>query len=362
MKILVVGDFHSDIHEQAFFNAFLALGMDTSKFSWVDFYKGYHLAGVTLNTFLDKFLFLYYRFQNKFLIGPVLNNINKKLLQQCEKIKPDFIFVYKGIPIFPSTLQKIKKKNILIFAYNNDDPFGAGYPFYVWRHYLAGLPFYDYIFSYRQKNINDYKNLGYTNVDLLRSYFIESKNYPITDYKGSRSLADVSFIGHYENDGRDEVIKYLLDNGINLTLNGPEWHRSKYYEYFSSRCGNIEAIRGEQYNIALNSTKICLVFLSKLNNDTYTRRCFEIPAAKSFMLCQYSDDISNVFQEKRDAEFFRSKEELLEKILFYLKNDEIRDCIAASGYNRLLKDQHEVKDRANTVISTYEKLVLEGRS
>ena len=33
---------------------------------------------------------------------------------------------------------------------------------------------------------------------------------------------DVVFVGHFEDDGRDEVFKYLIENGVNLKIFGPE--------------------------------------------------------------------------------------------------------------------------------------------
>ena len=46
-------------------------------------------------------------------------------------------------------------------------------------------------------------------------------------------------------------------------------------------------------------------FFSRLNRDTYTRRCFEIPAAGTLMLCDYSDHAATLFAPGREADFFR---------------------------------------------------------
>ena len=41
MKILIVGDFHSQIYEEALYNAFLELSFEVGKFSWWQHFKGY---------------------------------------------------------------------------------------------------------------------------------------------------------------------------------------------------------------------------------------------------------------------------------------------------------------------------------
>lgn len=355
-KILVVGDFHSKIHELAIYNALNNQGYNVVKFSWVDYFKGY-LPSQRDSTKKNIFLEIYYRLQNKFLIGPTIYEINKGLISYILAEKPDLVFVYRGTLLLPSTLKKINKMGITVFAYNNDDPFSDNYPKYFWRHYLKGLKYYSHIFAYREKNIKEYNRMNFYNVSLLRSYFIKERNFYIDDkLPTNKYVAPVSFIGHWENDCRDELFREVIESGIKLQIYGPEWHRSKYYKYFLSNMDEIINLKDDAYNIAINSTKIALVFLSKLNNDTYTRRCFEIPATKTLMLCEYTDDMNSMFEEGKEAEYFRNKEELVQKVRYYLSHDEEREKIAEAGYQRLLKDGHEVNDRVKEIARVYENL------
>jgi len=340
MKILIVGDFIFPIYEQAFYNAFLKLGYkNVSKFVIGDYLQ-------------DRKFFI--KLQNKFLCGPILWRINKDLISCVEMEKPDLIFVYRGNAIFDKTIQELRKNGALVFGYNNDDPFSKKHPFYLFRHFRKSVPFYDHIFVYRYKNIEDYYRLGYRRVSLLRSYYIKEKNFPIEKLPTNEYVCDVIFVGHYENDGRDEYIKAILDSGIDFKLFGPEWQRSKYYKFFKKKMGDIYSLNAEAYNLALNSAKIALCFLSKLNNDTYTRRNFEITATKTFMLSEYTDDLNSMFQEGKEAEYFKNKEEMLEKIKYYLSHDKEREKIAEAGYARLLKDGHEALDRTKEIIRVFE--------
>jgi spore maturation protein CgeB len=339
MKILIVGDFIVPIYEQAFYNAFLKLGYNVSKFAIGDYLQ-------------DRNFFI--KLQNKFLCGPILWRINKDLISWVKMEKPDLIFVYRGNYIYPKTIQELRKTGALVFGYNNDDPFSEKHPFYLFRHFRKSVPFYDHIFVYRYKNVDDYQRVGYYRVSLLRSYYIKEKNFPIEKLPTNEYVCDVIFVGHYENDGRDEYIKAILDSGIAFKLfGGSSWLMSKYYNFFYKRLGEPKYL-GEAYNLALNSAKIALCFLSKLNNDTYTRRNFEIPATKTFMLSEYSDDLNSMFQEGKEAEYFRNKEEMLEKIKYYLIHDKEREKIAEAGYKRLLKDGCEALDRVKEIIRVFE--------
>lgn len=336
MKILIVGDFLAQIHEPAFYNAFLKLGHNVSKFAIGDYFKSENF---------------YTKLQNKFLCGPIIWKINKDLIQCIEMEKLDLVFIYRGNVIFDKTIKKIKESGVKVFGYNNDDPFSKKHPFYMWRNFLKAVPYYDHIFVYRQKNIDDYKKIGYLNTSLLRSYYLAENNFPIEKLPSDKYVCDVIFVGHWENDGRDEYVKAIIDARINFKLYGPEWQRSKYYRFFKESLGyEIKSLLSEDYNLALNSAKIALCFLSRLNNDTYTRRNFEIPATGTFMLSEYSDDLNGLFVAGQEADYFKTKEEIIEKIKYYLQNENKREIIAEEGYNKLIKSGHEVLDRAKEII------------
>lgn len=354
MKILIVGDFHSKIEEYALYKAFLKLGYNVHKFAWCDYFQYYLIHSP--NGILDFFKFLYYRFQNKFLIGPVLKRINSDLIAVFKKFRPDLVFVYHGTHIFPSTLGAIKREGaMMIFGFNNDDPFGGGYPHYFWRHFLRSVHLYDHMFAFRHKNIEDYENVfNYRRTSLLRASYVEGRSFPMRKLPNSKYMCDVIFVGHYEDDGRDVYIKTLIESGIDFKLYGPEWERSKFYALFKEHFGEIHSLV-DDYNLALNSSKIALVFLSKLNNDTYTKRCFEITAAGTFMLSEYSNDLNSLFKEDEEAVYFRNKEEMVKKIQYYLKNGKEREKIAQEGYRRLKKDGHEIGNRAKEIIRVYNK-------
>jgi spore maturation protein CgeB len=346
MKIIIVAEWHGDIYGQAFYNSFKSLNHEVFKFSWKEYF-------VSPNRYYSALL----KIQNKYTTGPVVWKINYDIVQQCKDIKPDLIFVYGGTHVYKRTLERLKQaSNAKIYGYNNDDPFSKKYPKYFWRHFIKSIYSYDHIFAYRKKNIKDYEKINYTNVSILRSYYRKECNYYIENLPSNKYICDVAFIGHFENDGRDEIIKYLIESNVNIRLYGPEWSRSKHYDYFVNyQKGSVIALHGEDYNLAINSAKIALVFLSKLNNDTYTRRCFEIPATKTMMMAEYTDDLNSMFKEGVEAEYFRNKEDLLGKIKYFLNNKERIDSIATNGYKRLLFDGHEVLDRCQEILKFFQK-------
>jgi spore maturation protein CgeB len=76
------------------------------------------------------------------------------------------------------------------------------------------------------------------------------------------------------------------------------------------------------------------------------------------MLCEYSDEMSRLFVENREVVFFRNKYELLEKIVFYLNNPDLRNEIAKNGYEKVQSYKHEVNDRIEIILSEFESIKL----
>jgi hypothetical protein len=247
-------------------------------------------------------------------------------------------------------LKKAKNRypQLKIFNYNNDDAFSKAYPFYFWKLYLSGIKHYDHVFCYRAKNIDDLRSLGYKSTSLLLPYYNKSRNFEIDCAK----TIDVVFIGHFENDGRDDYIVSLIKNNINIQLFGTLWAKSKHFAFLQEKLGEIKRLDSVNYNLVLNKAKIGLVFLSKNNNDDYTRRCFEIPMTNCVLLSERTHRLSTMFKEYESIAFFETKDELVSKVKWLLNNP---DEMARISYNAkvYVTNGFEVQNRIKKVLEVY---------
>ena len=350
---MVVGDWQSELHEEAVLNAFKVLGHEVLKFSWCNYFEA--------TSWIDAFN---KKVQNRFITGPIIWKLNRDLIKAVEKFSPEVIFVYRGTHITGNTLNKIKQSNssVVLVGYNNDDPFAKGHHHSLWRHFLNAVPEYDLMLAYRHHNLDEFLRIGAKRVELLRSWYFPERNHPtiLTRDEKIKYECDVVFVGHYEPDDRKFFLEALVRRGYKVRLFGPgyDWDPVIKCSPELQHLVPVNLVWGEEYNKALCGAKVALCFLSKHNRDTYTRRCFEIPSTRTLMLSERTDDLASLYQEDKEVAFFSSEEELIQKIELYLRNDNLRKVVAENGYQRVLSDGHDVVSRMRQLIVWIEEVKL----
>jgi len=351
-KILIVGDFMWRWYHEACAEALETIGCKVFRFGWLEVF--FHWENGRSE---PKYKSFFYQVQYRFKFGPTVRNVNNRLIEYAKRNHPDIVWFYNVQLITAKTVKKLRKilPHAIFCQYANDNPFSKNAKVGLWRHFLASIPFFDVHFSYRQSNKVDYQSFGATKVHLLRSYFIPDVDFPVPmDDIPNKYKCDVVFAGHFENDGRIEMLEAICDEGYHLKLFGGGWNAALPLLRSNSplrKLYPIEPAVGENYRFAICGAKIALCFLSSLNCDTYTRRNFQIPAMKTVMLSQYTEDLTSLFLPDKEAVFFNDKKELLEKLKLLLSNNDLRDNIAKASYNRVYADGHDVKSRMKAWLS-----------
>jgi spore maturation protein CgeB len=363
MKMLMAGDWHSYTFEEPLAVAFEKNGIEVIPFKWF-----YFFSGSSKNFFFTRFIL---KFQDKYMFGYLVNKLNKELLKKVELEKPEILFLYRGSHIFSNTLKKIKTKfpETFIISYNNDDPFSMIYPRWMWRHFIKAIPFSDLSLAFRHANIASYYANGALAADLFRGYFNPAlhKKLELSKFNTKEFECDTIFIGHYENDGRAQILDFLAGNNVRVKIFGPTGSKNKSgwddaiksSNYLQNQ--NVRYLKGLDYVLAINSAKIGLCFMSKLNNDTYTLRCFEIPACGTALFSEWTEDLANLFEDGVNAVLFKTQEELLERVTYYLTHPEELSLLAARGYEHVHAKGHDVYSRATWLVNKYNLLTEPGK-
>lgn len=146
----------------------------------------------------------------------------------------------------------------------------------------------------------------------------------------------------------------MFNAGVKIRIYGTHW-QALQQQIPGLAQQKIHPVLGDEYAALLSGAKIALVFLSKRNCDVYTRRCFEIPACGSLMMAPRTAELEKYFEDGKEAIYWDSTADLVNKVQYYLRHDQERMTIAEAGRIRLLKDGHDEYARARQVIAWYEQ-------
>jgi spore maturation protein CgeB len=295
------------------------------------------------------------RIERKFSIcGPYNSVIQNNLINVVKQTQPDVILIWLGNSVFPKTITEISKfSSAGIFCYVHDDPFAhlshnlsPYFHKYFWRPFIKSLPYYDIVFFSKKLNINEAYRMGCKRADILQQYYVPRFHQRRTlDSSDDHYLCDVAFAGHFEPDGRDLCINSLAEEGLYVNVYADFTWKNSGLNRASKFIRILPRANGGEYPKALSGAKICLCFMSKMNRDRYTTRCFEIPACGSLLVCERTPELEEIFVDGKEAVFFSTQEELLEKVLFLLKNLSLMEEIRVAGFNRIMQSHHSIVDR-----------------
>jgi spore maturation protein CgeB/tetratricopeptide (TPR) repeat protein len=163
-------------------------------------------------------------------------------------------------------------------------------------------------------------------VDVPEQYF---KYFERVEADGSGTR----FLNDFITTMKMKPLAYLLEHGIHCVVFGDNWSKVKGFAEIAP--GKIE--NGQELNEITNQSKINL----SLSLTSYHMRVPEIIAAQGFIISRKipQDDnmpITDYYKENEEVVLFSDEADLLEKVCFYLENENERVAIAKRAYDRLM--------------------------
>lgn len=265
---------------------------------------------------------------------------NRHLRRVACSFRPQLVLVTKGMFVRPDTLGLIKiETGATLINYATDDPFN---PVVSTSDMRAAIPLYDLYATTKRANIEDLRQAGCRNPVYVGFGYDPELHFPESPMPDEAHCwaSDVVFIGGCDAD-RVPFFEALAQlPHLNLRLYGGYWNRHRklrsYWRGFAV---------GREYRLALCSSKIAPCLVRRANRDAHVMRTFEIPACGVFMLAERTEEHLELFEEDKEAAYFSSPQELVDKVRYYLAHDEERQRIAGAGYRRVTSGKHTYKDR-----------------
>src|SRR5258708_9019209 len=286
-RIILVGSDREDAIENFFVKYLRREGVETFFFPAYTLFYEYYYSG------------LWHKLAFRAGLSGIYKQINRQFRKHVEEFQPDLIWVFKGMEIFPGSLEWAKSKGIRLVNYNPDNPFlftgkGSGN-----RNITRSLGLYDLHFTYNldiRKQLEDQIKADTSLIPF--GYDIDASVYE--QVARQEEIVKVCFLGNPDQQ-RVSFIKDLASRGIEMDVYGRDWNR--WLRHSSIRV--FDPVYGVEMWKVLYRYRVQLNLMRIHNTDSHNMRSFEVPAIGGIMLAPDTKEHRIFFEEGKEGFLYK---------------------------------------------------------
>jgi spore maturation protein CgeB len=335
---------------------------------------GYEVHGINTSDPWKRTPWLQRQVQRWLAAGSVVRHINESVLRAARDFKPDLVWAEKQEYLRPETVLALRQGGARLVHFTPDPYFSLS-----WKRTPLmdrAISEFDVLVYCKIYESDNFRATGKATFYMPLGYCDEAHR-PLASEETCWRCA-VGFVGGWEP-RRERLLSAIAASGTGLKIRGNCWDflrdgrwtqrrhvilkRLAGDECFSFHRNEVIArvwhggeVYGDDYARALTGATIGLGLLRKVWPDQHTTRTFEIPACGSMLLADRTEEHQAFFEEGREAEFFSSMDELLDKIRFYTQRHGARLRIAGAGLQRCINGRYAYIDRLRDALNTIRAL------
>jgi spore maturation protein CgeB len=258
VKLFIIGSSEIYALENIYKKYLQQLGTEVTIFAAQSYFYAYYKRSV-----LNKVLY-------RLNLSTILPSINKRVKDDIEAFRPDVVWVFKGMEIYPATLDWIKRRGITLVNYNPDNPVifssrGSGN-----RNVTMSIPLYDLHFTYNRET----EQVLQEKFHLPTAYL--PFGYDISDdlFKQCMLQEEVvkcCFLGNPDNE-RAAFLEQLASE-IEIDVYGHDWNRFVTHPNIHV----LPPVYNDDFWKVLYKYRVQLNIMRPHNRRSHNMRSFEIP-------------------------------------------------------------------------------------
>ena len=308
-------------------------------------------------------------------LGPTIARLNGALRTLARHHRPHLVWAEKQDYVDPQTIVELKTGGARVLHFTPDPYFTLSWK----RTRLQDmcLPLYNVVLTCKRYEEAAYRASCTGQVIWMPLGFDEDAHRPLQPVRDRGAFeCQVGFVGGWEP-RRETLLSALAEDGARLGIWGyawdhlvdGKWSLRRHVRLRRLAGGAAYALRrnpqlaaawrghelyGDRYAWALSSASISVGFLRTICPDQHTTRTFEIPACGSLLVADRTEEHRAFFEEGKEAEFFSSQVELLDKVRYYRTHPTERERLAEAGYRRCHRSGYSYRERLSLVLGQLE--------
>jgi spore maturation protein CgeB len=270
----------------------------------------------------------------------IYRSINQQLIEKVRVFRPEIVWVFKGMEIFPNTLRELSAMGCTLANYNPDNPFlfsGAGSGN---KNITDSLPLYDLHFSYSFSIKSMLESLGHSAQLLPFGYEVSEDLYKQT--RAQQEVIKTCFLGNPDKD-RAAILMQLAGLGIAIDVYGHGW--DKFVNHSSITIH--DAVYSDDFWKVLGKYRVQLNIMRPHNLDSHNMRSFEIPAIGGIQVAPDTPEHREYFIPGKEIFLFNAAADcaaLIRSLLAMSKAE--AEAIRNAARQRSVNDHYSYRDRA----------------
>lgn len=334
---------------------------------------GHNVRGVDTVEPLRRASWLQRHLRRRLQLDSVVRDINRSVLEAARAVRPDIVWGEKQEFLRADTIAELRKLGATTVHFTPDPYFSLDWK--RTRLMDSAMGAFDVLVYCKSYERKEYEVLGKPLVYMPLGYCDEVHRPLLSD--DPRWHCAVGFLGGWEP-RREQMLHEVAAAGVDLKIWGGYWQFLGDGRWTLRRYVILKQLAGgdrfrihrdgllaaawqsgevydDDYARALTGSRIGLGFLRKVCPDQHTTRSFEIPACGSMLLADRTDEHREFFEEGKEAEFFGSTEEMLEKVKFYSGNGTARSRIAQAGRARCIGGRYAYVHRLRAALESVQQ-------
>lgn len=329
---------------------------------------GHTVRGVHTTEPWNRASWLKRQVQRRLQRGSVVDEINRSVLEAAREFRPNLVWAEKQEFLRVETIEELRKLDARSVHFTPDPYFSVDWK--RTRLMDGAMGAFDTLIYCKSYEREQYERLGRP-VFYMPLGYCDEVHRPLPSDDARWNCA-VGFLGGWEP-RRERLLRAVAAAGVDVKIWGGYWDFLRdgrwtprrhiilrqlaggetirmHRDELLARAYQGGEIYADDYARALTSAKIGLGFVRRTCPDQHTTRTFEIPACRSLLLADRTEEHQEFFEEGKEAEFFDSSEELLEKVGFYCGNEAARQRVAQAGRKRCTEGKYAYVHRVRTAL------------
>ena len=277
--------------------------------------------------------------------------INELLKEKIVNSKPDILFVFKGMEVYPKTLIWVKKQGVKLVNYNPDNPFifsgrGSGN-----NNLKNSIPLFDMHLTYNREIKERMESVYKIPTEILPFGFDVSAGL-FKEACSEKEINKACFLGNPDK-YRSLFLQQLAEAGIEVDVYGSNW--KKFVRHPKIKI--FPPIYNKDLWLTLRKYRVQVNLMRPHNLLSHNMRSFEVPGIGGIQLAPDTPDHRKYFDPGKEIFLYSDVAECARQIVFLqsLSMTEANE-IRIQARRRCLQSGYSYKERAEQALGFIEKL------